>query len=252
MAVTSHFALPTSHFRIHPLTYSPIHLPRGLLLRTSYFALALKHYLALPKPATLMEWIKIYLKFYICAYFVVLFVIPNIRIYKETGINPFVFGDRDNLHDFIGMVMKILIGVVAAVIIFSGFMGPGQSYLVPVTYLERNWAMYAGMVLIHLSFFLILIAQLQMNKSWRMGIDEKNRTQLVTSGLFKISRNPIFLGIIISVIGIFLILPNMFTFAIMILTYFVIQVQVRLEEAFLEKQHGQKYLQYKQQVKRFL
>jgi protein-S-isoprenylcysteine O-methyltransferase Ste14 len=199
-----------------------------------------------------MEWIKIYLKFYICAYFVVLFVIPNIRIYKETGINPLVFGDRDNLHDFIGMVMKILIGVVAVLIIFSGFIGQGQRYLVPVPYLEKPWAVYTGMVLIHVSFFLIFIAQQQMNRSWRMGIDEKNRTQLVTSGLFKISRNPIFLGIIISVTGIFLILPNMFTFAIMILTYFVIQVQVRLEEAFLEKQHGQKYLQYKRQVKRFL
>ncbi len=199
-----------------------------------------------------MEWIKIYLKFYICAYFVVLFVVPNIRIYKETGINPFVFGDRDNLHDYIGIVMKALIAIVAAVILFSGFMGTKQTYLVPVTYLEKPWAVYTGMVLIHVSFLLILIAQLQMNLSWRMGIDEKNRTPLITSGLFKVSRNPVFLGIIISVMGIFLILPNMFTFSIMTLTHFVIQVQVRLEETFLEKQHGQKYLLYKQQVKRFI
>ena len=199
-----------------------------------------------------MEWIKIYLKFYICAYFVVLFVIPSIRIYKETGINPVVFGDRDNLHDYIGIVMKLLMGLTAAVILFSGFMGAGQTYLVPVSYLEKPWALYSGMLLIHISFMMILLAQLQMKKSWRMGIDEKNKTQLITTGLFKISRNPVFLGIIISVIGIFLILPNMFTFAIMILTYFVIQVQVRLEEAFLEKQHGHGYLQYKQKVKRFI
>ena len=199
-----------------------------------------------------MEWIKIYLKFYICAYFIILFVIPAIRIYKETGINPVVFGDRDNIHDYIGIVFKLLILATAIVIIFSGFTDPGHTYLVPVRYLEKPLLVYSGLVLIHIAFLIIMVAQQQMKRSWRVGIDEENRTQLVTSGLFAVSRNPVFAGIIISVLGIFLILPNMFTFAIMILTYFVIQVQVRLEEAFLEKQHGQRYLQYKQQVKRFL
>jgi protein-S-isoprenylcysteine O-methyltransferase Ste14 len=51
------------------------------------------------------------------------------------------------------------------------------------------------------------IAQYQMSNSWRIGIDEKNKTELVTKGIFY-SRNPIFLGMIISILGIFLILPT--------------------------------------------
>ena len=49
-----------------------------------------------------------------------------------------------------------------------------------------------GWVLMGLSLTLMLVAQAQMGLSWRIGIDEKNRTGLVTNGLFSLSRNPIF------------------------------------------------------------
>jgi protein-S-isoprenylcysteine O-methyltransferase Ste14 len=94
--------------------------------------------------------------------------------------------------------------------------------------------------------------QYQMSNSWRVGIDENNKTELITKGLFSYSRNPIFLGMIISVAGIFFILPNALTFFLMLTTYIVIQIQIRLEEEFLEKQHGEQYLIYKKTTKRLL
>ena len=106
--------------------------------------------------------------------------------------------------------------------------------------------------LIHLSLLWISVAQYQMSNSWRIGIDENNKTELITKGLFSYSRNPIFLGMIISVAGIFFILPNALTFFLILSTYIVIQIQIRLEEEFLEKQHGQEYLSYKQTTKRLL
>ncbi len=199
-----------------------------------------------------MEWIKIYLKIYICLYFVVLFIIPGIRLYKQTGINPVTFGNRDNVHDYLGFVMKLLMMSLTVIILFSGFTQEQNRYLVPVWFLEKPWAVYTGLILIHVSFFWILVAEIQMNRSFRIGIDEKNKTALVTNGVFRISRNPVFLGIMISVWGIFFILPNLFTFTIAVLTYFTVHVQIRLEESFLEKQHGGRYLQYKKRVRRII
>ena len=69
-----------------------------------------------------------------------------------------------------------------------------------------------ALILIHLSLLWISVAQYQMSNSWRIGIDENNKTELITKGLFSYSRNPIFLGMIISVAGIFFILPNALTF----------------------------------------
>jgi len=54
------------------------------------------------------------------------------------------------------------------------------------------------------------------------------------------------------ILGIFLIIPNMLTFCILFVAYFVIQIQVRLEEEFLAKQHGSSYASYKNSVRRWL
>lgn len=125
-------------------------------------------------------------------------------------------------------------------------------YLVPISYLMKDVFLIIALILIHLSLLWISVAQYQMSNSWRVGIDENNKTELITKGLFSHSRNPIFLGMIISVAGIFFILPNALTFFLMLTTYIVIQIQIRLEEEFLEKQHGEQYLIYKKTTKRLL
>ena len=84
-----------------------------------------------------------------------------------------------------------------------------------------------------------------MSTSWRIGIDEINKTEFVTKGIFLISRNPIFLGMILSVFGLFLVLLNTITFFCALATYFIIQIQIRLEEDLIQKQHGNKYVNYR-------
>ena len=91
-----------------------------------------------------------------------------------------------------------------------------------------------------------------MRESWRIGIDEENKTELITKGFFAISRNPIFLGIMIANIGLFLALPNAFTLLIISLSTVSINTQIRLEEAFLEREHGKEYNNYKQKVRRWI
>ena len=199
-----------------------------------------------------MIWFKIYLLIYLVLYMLVTFVLPSYRTLKQTGINPITFGKSDNAHDFIGFIMKVLIALLFSTVLIYLFSDRIYQYLVPIPYLLKKGVLIIGLILIHVSLLWIIVAQYQMNNSWRIGIDEKNKTELVTKGLFSYSRNPIFLGMIISVSGMFLILPNALTFFLTLSTYIVIQIQIRLEEEFLEKQHGEKYLSYKQKTKRLL
>ena len=199
-----------------------------------------------------MIWLKFYLPLYLVLYMTVAFVLPSYRTYKQTGINPITFGKTGNAHDYIGFVMKILIALLFIAVFIYSFSDKAYQYLVPISYLMKEVFMIVGLILIHLSLLWISVAQYQMSNSWRIGIDENNKTELITKGLFSYSRNPIFLGMIISVTGIFFILPNAITFFLMLSTYIVIQIQIRLEEKFLEKQHGQEYLSYKQTTKRLL
>ncbi len=91
-----------------------------------------------------------------------------------------------------------------------------------------------------------------MQESWRIGIDQDHQTMLIRNGLFGISRNPIFLGMRWMLLGFFLILPNALTLTLWLLGDALMQIQVRLEEAYLTQQHGLRYSEYKLQVKRWI
>jgi len=109
-----------------------------------------------------------------------------------------------------------------------------------------------GWILLLLSLIVVWVAQSQMRDSWRIGIDEENKTDLITTGLFAISRNPIFLGIMIANVGLFLALPNAFTLLIVSLSTISINTQIRLEEEFLSKEFGAEYTAYQKKVNRWI
>ena len=137
-------------------------------------------------------------------------------------------------------------------IAFYSFSPNLYHYLKPIDYIEKESLRLIGLTLLVVSFLWTSIAQYQMSASWRIGIDYKEKTEIITHGLFKFSRNPIFLGVILSYLGTFLIIPNILSFSILLLTYFTIQTQVRLEEEYLESVHGSQYLEYKSCVRRLL
>lgn len=198
------------------------------------------------------ELIKFYLPIGLILYLLLIFIIPTYRIYKSTGINPISFGTSDNAHDYIGLVMKLLIGLLFLAGILYSIAPNIYPYLSPISYLENQIVIYIGLIILHISIVWIFIAQMQMGQSWRIGIDEKNKTELITSGLFSFSRNPIFFGMIWSMVGFFLLIPNALTFCLMITSYIVIQIQIRLEEEFLEKEFGENYLNYKSKTRRLI
>ena len=72
-----------------------------------------------------------------------------------------------------------------------------------------------------------------MGESWRIGVDNEHKTKLVHTGVFSISRNPIYLGMMVTLIGLFLVIPNAVTLLIFVLGVVVINIQVRLEEEYL-------------------
>ncbi|MDP3353178.1 MAG: isoprenylcysteine carboxylmethyltransferase family protein [Flavobacteriaceae bacterium] len=109
-----------------------------------------------------------------------------------------------------------------------------------------------GLGLLAIALVWTIIAQNHMRNSWRIGIDKETKTELITSGLFGLSRNPIFFGMIISLVGLFLTIPNALTGIFLILGYILIQIQIRLEEEFLSIEHGQNYTNYKQKVRRLI
>lgn len=78
-------------------------------------------------------------------------------------------------------------------------------------------------------------------------------TGLVTKGFYKISRNPMYLGMLTILFGFAFFLGNLTSFLVLPAFYFVItEMQIKPEEYMLEKKFGEEYLDYKSKVRRWL
>lgn len=73
-----------------------------------------------------------------------------------------------------------------------------------------------------------------------------------TDAAFAVSRNPIFLGMLSFVAGITLWSPSVVTVTLLAASYVALEVQIRSEEAFLERVHGAAYRAYRARVRRWI
>lgn len=197
-------------------------------------------------------WTPFILLVYFTFFFGVAFVWKTIVVARSIKKNPMVLPKEDTAYGLIGFYFKLtLIVLFLYVVVLAIFPHLYTSFL-PIPWLQYPVAVYIGLVLLLLSFVWTVVAQDQMKNSWRIGIDHETQTALITNGLFSVSRNPIFLGMIISLLGLFLVTPNAITLLLLVVGYILIQIQIRLEEDFLQSQFGQAYIEYKQNTKRLI
>ena len=92
-----------------------------------------------------------------------------------------------------------------------------------------------------------------MRDSWRAGVSKTDKTELVTDGIYQLSRNPAFLGFDLVYIGILLIFFNPWLLAASVFAMIMFHLQiVNVEEDFLLEPFGQEYLAYKKKVNRYI
>jgi protein-S-isoprenylcysteine O-methyltransferase Ste14 len=78
-------------------------------------------------------------------------------------------------------------------------------------------------------------------------------TALITTGVFRITRNPMYLGYLLILLGVALIVRSMTTYAVILVFGILMdRVFIRVEEQMLEKQFGQAWLEYASKVRRWL
>jgi protein-S-isoprenylcysteine O-methyltransferase Ste14 len=109
-----------------------------------------------------------------------------------------------------------------------------------------------GVVLLFGGIALLVVAQLNLGASWRIGIEESASPGLVTSGFYRFCRNPIFFAILIILAGYTLLLSTRLSLALLVGAFIGIRQQVLTEEAYLSRTYGDAYRAYARHVGRFV
>ncbi len=91
-----------------------------------------------------------------------------------------------------------------------------------------------------------------MRDSWRAGIQHNAKTALVSSGIFRISRNPAFLAFDMIYLSMLLMFFNWILFLFSLLAMIMLHLQIRQEEKYLQTIFGEEYIKYKKYTKRYI
>lgn len=161
-------------------------------------------------------------------------------------------GLRHQSHSRTELVGQLLL---VASVLAGGVVAPiaGVAGLDPVGPLAGTGIRMAGVAVGVLGIVLTLVAQLEMGSSWRIGVDPGERTALVTGGLFRLTRNPIFSATILTAVGVAVAVGNVIALlgAVGLIAAFELHVR-RVEEPYLRRTHGDEYAAYAAQVGRFV
>lgn len=108
----------------------------------------------------------------------------------------------------------------------------------------------AGMLVF--GFALAVAGHFNLRQAWRSGIDPAGPSTLITDHLYRFSRNPMYIGVIVAQLGFVLALPSVFSLVCLIAGVCAILNQVRLEERHLQQRFERQYSAYAGQVRRWL
>jgi len=109
-----------------------------------------------------------------------------------------------------------------------------------------------GIALALTGALLMFAAQLQLGDSWRVGIEPGARPGLVERGMYRWSRNPIFLWMMVAWTGLALLVFDPLLGLLVLLKFLGVRAQVLQEERWLSQTYGDAYRAYAARVGRFV
>lgn len=164
---------------------------------------------------------------------------------KKKGIQTNQIGKgKEGVAKSIEMIMKVATYSVPVAEVIS---------IILNTYTFPNWMRIIGSGVGAIGVVVFIISVFTMRDSWRAGVSETDKTELVTTGIYQISRNPAFLGFDLVYIGIILMFFNwgLFILSVWAMIMFHLQI-INVEEDFLITAFGEEYLTYKNKVNRYI
>jgi protein-S-isoprenylcysteine O-methyltransferase Ste14 len=172
-------------------------------------------------------------------------VITRLLLLRRAGTQAMHLGELDKT-DF-------LIPLVALFYFYTIFAAAFHWPLVSTQVFFNSGAIaWIGVGLCYIGLLVLFASLVSFGRSFRVGIDVDQPDKLVTTGIFAVSRNPIYVGFALVLVGQFLVFPNWIPLAYLVAGFLLFHRQVLREESFMRQHYSEEYTQYCQRVRRYL
>ena len=172
-------------------------------------------------------------------------VITRLLLLRRAGTNAMHFGKLDKTDFLIPPVALFYFYTIFA----AAFRWPLVSTQV---FVNSGVIAWIGVALCYVGLSVLFASLVSFGTSFRVGIDVDQPDKLVTTGIFAVSRNPIYVGFALVLIGEFLVFPNWVPLAYLLVGFLLFHRQVLREESFMRQHYSEEYAEYCRRVRRYL
>jgi protein-S-isoprenylcysteine O-methyltransferase Ste14 len=187
-------------------------------------------------------------------FFLFVFIDRILYIYVYRNIRVFTLSLAKRSMQQVAGLSSLLVLYLWFVEVFL-YVQPGNVRLFPepftVLLLDYAPLKVVGATLMVVGQIIFLLALRALGDSWRIGIDRQSPRQLITGGIFAVTRNPIFVFLDLYLVGTFLINGTMVLLIFAVLVVAGLHYQILQEEKLLTLTYGKAYRNYCAQTRRY-
>ena len=171
---------------------------------------------------------------------------------RQSEVDPEVHRTASTpVQGYFSFLLRVFVVLVVANVALHAFAPSDWGALRRLALIDARVTDFMGFGLGLSGLVVCLVAQVTMGNSWRVGIDSERKTELVTDGIFRLCRNPTYVGLFAMNGGLWLIWPTAAVAAYFLFFFVIMEVQVRAEEEYLLKTHGHEYEEYLRRSARY-
>ena len=172
-------------------------------------------------------------------------VVSRVLLLRRTGTRAMHFGELDKTDFLIPPVALFYFYTVFAAT-FGWPLASGQRFF------HSTIVAWLGVALCLVGVLILVLSLVSFGNSFRVGIDVDQPGRLVTNGMFAVSRNPIYVGFFVFLVGQLLVFPDWVPLVYLVGATALFHRQVLREEEFMRQRYGQEYADYCGRVRRYV
>jgi len=117
---------------------------------------------------------------------------------------------------------------------------------------EPSLFVLMGLALVIAGLLLRILAAVTLRRSYSSTLIVRDGHQLVTYGIYRTTRHPIYLGVIVSTVGMPIAVSSLYGLLIMLALIPLLMHRIRIEERMLMSEYGDAYCAYQRATRKLI